>query len=278
MEIQWYPGHMLETKKFLTQAVAGVDVVMEIRDARLPVSSANPLMDRLCKGRYRALILNKKDLADPRLTDRWTTWFSTRFTGNVFTVNGTDTTDLWRVLHQIRGDVPSRNDRRTRIMVVGIPNTGKSTIINTLAGKKVAKTGNTPAITRQQQRTGLKHKMDIYDTPGILWPVLDDQDGARRLAASGAISDTAMDYIDVAWFLADFLIKHYPENIIGRYNMPHPLTGDPQGVLDSVGARRGCLKKGGVVDLQKAAEVLIRDFRTGKLGRITLEIPDDAKN
>ena len=160
-------------------------------------------------------------------------------------------------------------------MVVGIPNTGKSTIINTLAGKKIAKTGNVPAITRQQQRTGLKNKMDIYDTPGILWPVLDNKNSAYRLAASGAISDTAIDYTDIACFTAELLAKRYPELLTARYKVSDILLDNGVTLIEKIGAARGCVKKGGILNYQKAAEILIRELRAGKIGRISLETPED---
>ena len=165
--------------------------------------------------------------------------------------------------------------RKARIMVVGIPNTGKSTIINSLAGKKIAKTGNTPAITRQQQRAGLKNKIDIYDTPGILWPILENQAGACRLAASGAISDTAMDYAEVAHFTAAYLLERYKTQLQERYQLKAPLPPTPNDLIEAIGIRRGFLKKGGILNWHKASEVLIRELRSGKIGRISLEFPRD---
>ena len=276
MEIQWFPGHMLETKKFLKQAVSSVDVVMEVLDARLPVSSANPLLDNICGTVPRIKLLNKKDLADPVATAQWLERFGNQDQARAFALNGTDKKETWRVVDLAVKTLSRNKARRTRLMVVGIPNTGKSTIINTLAGKKIARTGNTPAITRQQQRAGLKNKIDIYDTPGILWPVLENKEGAYRLAASGAISDTAMDYNDVARFTAGYLLDRYPEQLRQRYGIKTDLPASPEELITCIGSRRGCLRKGGDLDWYKASEILIRELRSGKIGKISLEFPRDC--
>lgn len=280
MTIQWFPGHMQNTELFLKESVSSVDVVMEILDARLPASSANPLIDKLCKKIFRIKVLNKKDLADPVITKLWLNYFKTIQTkGNgceAIAITGTDSADTWRAADLALMNIKPSRSRRLRIMVAGIPNTGKSTIMNTLAGKKIAKTGNVPAITRQQQRTALKNRIDIYDTPGILWPVLENQAGAYRLAASGAIADTAIDYDDVAMFTLCYLINRYPDAIRGRYQLPgHIEMNNTIMVLEEIGAARGCLKKGGGVDLKKASELLIRELRSGKIGEISLESPED---
>ncbi|MBF0302393.1 MAG: ribosome biogenesis GTPase YlqF [Desulfamplus sp.] len=312
MTIQWFPGHMQETELFLKQAVSNVDVVMEILDARLPASSSNPLLEQICKSILRIKILNKKDLADPIITRLWLDYFqSTNATDEQSTavaITGTDSVDTWRALEvalstlEASKKVKSKS-RRLRVMVAGIPNTGKSTIMNTLAGKQIAKTGNVPAITRHQQRTGLKNKVDIYDTPGILWPLLQNQNGAYRLAASGAISDVAIDYNEIAIFILSYLIEKYPDALKERYDLSNiydinnknirenQITNAEEAessflnhktavdyitmILEKIGAARGCLKKGGVVNLQKASELLIRELRSGKIGRISLESPED---
>lgn len=272
--IQWFPGHMRETEQFLKNAISSVDLVMEILDARLPLSSTNPILDKLCKNVLRVKILNKKDLADPEATSQWLSFFKNAHGSNAFAVNGTMSSDAWKAVHLCLEKIKKKKFRRIRIMVAGIPNTGKSTIINSLAGKKIAKTGNVPAITRQQQRTTLKNKVDIYDTPGILWPILDDQDGAYRLAASGAISDTVIDYNEVALFAATFLLRHYPAFLAERYSITDTLPQNGLELIEIIGASRGCLKKGGIINYQKASETLIRELRSGKIGNITLERPE----
>ena len=275
MAIQWFPGHMLETKKFLKQTIPSVDVVLEVLDARLPISSANPLLDKICNTTPRVKVLNKKDLADPEATSQWLAYFNEKFHGKCVAINGTDKTQTWKTVDDAVKTITRNKARKARIMVVGIPNTGKSTIINSLAGKKIAKTGNTPAITRQQQRAGLKNKIDIYDTPGILWPILENQAGAFRLAASGAISDTAMDYADVAHFTAGYLLERYGAQLQKRYQLQAPFPHTANELIEAIGTRRGCLKKGGILNWQKASEVLIRELRIGKIGRISLEFPRD---
>lgn len=312
MTIQWFPGHMQETELFLKKAVLNVDLVMEILDARLPSSSANPILDQICKNVLRIKVLNKKDLADPVITRLWLDYFKVLYGKDkrceAIAITGTDSADTWRAveiaLSNLQTSKPDRSkSRRLRLMVAGIPNTGKSTIMNTLAGKKVAKTGNVPAITRHQQRTTLENRIDIYDTPGILWPVLENQDGgAYRLAVSGAISDVAIDYNDIAMFILRYLMEKYPEALKERYNLSNIADmvmkdnairdndvkliknaeytdnkniDDRIVILEKIGAARGCLRKGGGVDLQKASELLIRELRAGKIGRISFESPKD---
>lgn len=284
MTIQWFPGHMLETEKFLKESISNVDVVLEVLDARLPASSANPILNKICQNVLRIKILNKNDLADPEVTRQWLNHFKSR-NETAMAINGTEATQTWRAAEMALADVQKGKARRVRMMVAGIPNSGKSTIINTLAGKKIAKTGNVPAITRHQQRTSLKNRADIYDTPGILWPVLENENGALRLAASGAISDTAIDYNEIALFALSFLMMRYPGRLMERYGIT---IEDGAGVeswtdqdaslpiLEEIGKKRGCLKKGGIIDYQKASETLIRDLRSGKLGRITFETPEEA--
>lgn len=317
MTIQWFPGHMQDTELFLKKAVSSVDVVMEILDARLPLSSANPLLDQICKSVLRIKVLNKQDIADPVITRLWLNYFKS-LNGYenrccAIAITGTDGVDTWRALELALSTIQTAKDttaksRRLRVMVAGIPNTGKSTIMNTLAGKRIAKTGNVPAITRQQQRTSLKNKIDIYDTPGVLWPVLENQHGAYLLAVSGAISDVAIDYSDIAMFILGYLIEKYPDSLKERYNLPDTMFNNIKNnivehsdftkdskenndsekknidnsfmiddrvlILEKIGAARGCLRKGGVVDLQKASELLIRELRSCKIGRISLESPE----
>ncbi len=273
MDIQWFPGHMKEAGQFLKASIAGSDLVMEIIDARLPLSSSNPMLDKLCKNTLRVKVLNKKDLADPVVTQQWLDYFKFEKKESAIAVTGIDRTDAWCAADFAFRKLKKRPSRRIRTIIAGIPNTGKSSIINSLAGRKVAKTGNVPAVTRQNQRTGLKNGMDIYDTPGILWPVLDDKEGACRLAASGAISDSIIDYYDVACFAADFLIEKYPVLLKTRYKIKEDFILDTALLLEIIGSKRGCLKKGGIIDLQKASEIFIRELRSGLIGRISFETP-----
>ncbi len=277
MTIQWFPGHMLETKNLLKSAVSKVDAVLEILDARLPDASSNPLVNKLCKNKLTIKVLNKNDLADPECTKSWLEYYKTETDTPAVSITGTRKSQAWNALNYCADKIDRNRARKAKIMVVGIPNTGKSTILNTLAGKKIAKTGNVPAITRHNQRTSLKNNIDIYDTPGILWPVIKPEKKAYILAASGAISDTAIDYNEIAFFIANLLIKQYPELLMKRYRFLTHLPPDELTLIEQIGAARGCLKKGGIINLQKASEVLIRELRAGKLGKISFETPEDIE-
>lgn len=277
MTIQWFPGHMLETKNLLKKAISKVDIIFEVLDARLPDTSANPLVDKICKDRFRLKLLNKMDLADPDHTQQWLKYFENKKIPAV-SICGSHKDQVEDVLNYCTNKISRNRARKIKIMVIGIPNTGKSTILNTLAGKKIAKTGNVPAVTRHQQRTSLKDNIDIYDTPGILWPIIEPERKAFILAVSGAISDTAIDYGEIAFFAANILIQRYPDLLIQRYPFMKTIPDDALNLIEKIGAARGCLKKGGMVDYQKASEALIRDLRTGKIGRISFETPKDIEH
>ncbi|MCP3876559.1 MAG: ribosome biogenesis GTPase YlqF [Desulfobacteraceae bacterium] len=278
MTIQWFPGHMLETENLLKKAISKVDAVLEILDARLPNASANPFVNNICKGKLRLKVLNKNDLADPEQTKLWLNYFESIAKTPAYSICGTQKSQAYEALNYCVNRIDRNRARKIKVMVLGIPNTGKSTILNTLAGKKIAKTGNVPAITRHQQRTSLKNNIDIYDTPGILWPVIEPKQKAYILAASGAISDTAIDYTDIAFFSSTLLIKRYPDLLMARYPFLKTLPKDELTLIEKIGAARGCLKKGGVVNLQKASEALIRELRGGKIGKISFETPKDIEN
>ena len=275
MNIQWFPGHMLETKNQLKGAIAKVDALLEVVDARLPLSSSNPFLERIATGKNRMKVLNKADIADPVQTQAWLDYFKEEMNLTATAICATHQQEASDALQKLVSQVDRNKARKAKVMVVGIPNTGKSTILNTIAGRKVAKTGNVPAVTRHQQRTSLKGNIDLYDTPGILWPVIEPRQRGLVLAASGAISDTAVDYHEIAYFVAQFLLERYPTCLVERYPFLDPLPEDAQNLIESVGKARGCLKKGGHVDFQKASELIIRDLRSGRLGRISFETPKD---
>jgi ribosome biogenesis GTPase A len=278
MNIQWFPGHMLETKNQLKGAIAKVDALFEVVDARLPLSSSNPFLERIATGKNRMKVLNKADIADPAQTQAWLDYFKEEMNLTATAICGTRRQEASDALQTLVSQVDRNKARKAKVMVVGIPNTGKSTILNTLAGRKVAKTGNVPAVTRHQQRTSLKGNIDLYDTPGILWPVIEPRQRGLALAVSGAISDTAVDYHEIAYFAAQFLLERYPDCLVARYPFLNPLPEDAQSLIESVGEARGCLKKGGYVDFQKASQLIIRDLRSGRLGRISFETPKDINS
>ncbi|WP_299976761.1 ribosome biogenesis GTPase YlqF [Desulfobacula sp.] len=278
MTIQWFPGHMVETENLLKKAISKVDVVWEILDARLPEASANPFVNKICKDKFRLKILNKNDLADPEQTKLWLDYFKKKEGTSAISICGTQKSQAYEALNYCVNKIDRNRARKIKVMVVGIPNTGKSTILNSLAGKKIANIGDVPAITRHQQRTSLKNNIDIYDTPGILWPVIEPEKKAYILAASGAISDTAIDYSDIAFFAANFLMKRYPDLLMQRYSFLKTLPDDELTLIEKIGSARGCLKKGGVVNFQKASEALIRELRAGKIGRISFETPKDLEH
>ena len=275
MAIHWYPGHMHKAIREMTKILPDVDMVIELLDARLPASSQNPAIVTLRNNKPCIKILSKADLADPETTSRWQAHFEQD--ASVKTLQ--TTLDLkgkpQSIIRLCQSLVPSRVKANLNmlVMVAGIPNVGKSTLINALAGRKIAKTGNEPAITKGQQRIKLGQGIMLLDTPGILWPKIDNENSGYRLAASGAIKDTAMGIEDVAFYLADYLIKRYPTALKDRYDLVSVPATEIE-FIELMGLRRGCLSAGGRVDLEKASAILVNEFRAGMLGAITLETPD----
>ena len=276
--IQWYPGHMKKARDEIGEAIPKVDVVIEMLDARLPASSRNPVLDELRRGKPCVRILSKKDLADPVVTRQWIAELEKEKLIRAIDVETHDSY-LGKILPDIcRSLTGKRSKRAVRAMIVGIPNVGKSTLLNTLVGKRLAKVGDQPAITRHKQTITIGwgvDGIDISDTPGILWPNLENRKGAFRLAVSGAIRDTAMDYREAALFAGQYLMQNYPGELIQRYSLKQ-LPESTFALIEEIGRRTGCLLKGGVVDTQRAAERFIHDYRSGKIGRISLEKPQDV--
>ncbi len=278
MAIQWYPGHMHKARKQLAEVLPKIDVLVELRDARIPASSSNPNLIELRGDKPALIVLTKTDLADPELTDTWRSKLeaageSVLLIGNDTRANADTLPERVRALLGGR-----RQDIPVTIAIVGIPNVGKSTLINQLAGRQIARTGDEPAVTQSQQRVSLNPGLSLIDTPGLLWGNIDNHASGYRLAATGAIKNTAIDHADVALFVIEALDALYPGRLAKRYNLNGTdATGSmltPIETLEAVGARRGCLVRGGTVHLERAASALLTDLRSGQLDRYTLETPD----
>ena len=270
--INWFPGHMHKARKEIAQVMDEVDVVIEVLDARLPLSSQNPLVNQLRQGKPVLKLLNKVDLADPKITKEWLDYFNSLEAISAFALTTADKKQVQTIPVWCRKMVPARadKDRPVRAMIMGIPNVGKSTLINALLGRKIAKVGNEPAVTKAQKRYSVFNGMALSDTPGILWPKIEDEDSGFRLAASGAIRDTAIEYEMVATYAANFLLQRYPALLQERYKLKS-VPESAEALLDEIGRKRGGLRPGGVVDTHKAAEVLLVDLRSGKLGAVSFE-------
>ena len=274
MAINWYPGHMHKANKEMTEILGQVDLVIELLDCRLPWSSQNPAIAKLAAGKPCIKVLSKADLADPATTALWQEHFEQA--GSVKTLLSTlDQSDkaqrLLQLCHKLAPPKP-RAGSNLLAMITGIPNVGKSTLINAAAGRKVAKTGDEPAITKGMQKIKLGDGVTLLDTPGLLWPKIHNENSGYRLAISGAIKGTATDTQDLAFYLAEYLLRHYPGLLRERYELDATPTTELE-FFQLMGARRGCLRGGGHLDLEKASTILINEFRTGILGRITLETP-----
>ena len=251
-----------------------IDLFIEVLDARIPFSSQNPMIRQLRGDKPCIKVLSKTDLADPLLTNQWQTYLEQEQGVRALPITIEQTASMQQLLPLCRQMFPARDKTFTTIntLIAGIPNVGKSTLINHLAGRIIAKTGNEPAVTKIQQRIQLDEGVVLFDTPGILWPKIENEHSSYRLAASGAIRDTAMDYIDVAFYAAKYLIKAYPRALAQRFGLKRVPDTELE-FLELVGAKRGCLRSGGQVDLNKVSDIFINELRAGTLGRITLETP-----
>jgi ribosome biogenesis GTPase A len=277
MSVQWFPGHMHRARKQIAVVMAKVDVVIEVLDARLPGYSENPLLRELRGGRPCLKVLNKSDLADPAVTEAWKEFYRTQ--GAVpMEIVGTSAKDARRILAVLPGMVPPRNFvmQPVNCLIVGIPNVGKSTLMNALVGRRVARAANQAAITTKQKRVHIGDELTIYDTPGVLWPKIENEEASYMLAASGAVRETAMDNAEVAARAGAYLLREYPDLLLARYKLTELPAGGLE-LLEAVGRRRGCLVKGGEVDQDKAAGILLNELRAGQIGRISLQKPPKAK-
>ncbi len=275
MNIQWYPGHMHKASKELIKLLPQVELVIEVLDARLPFSSENPMLGSIRGDKPCIKVLNKTDLADPVKTRQWQDFFEQEKNVKTLAVSSLTPDKTRQISELCRKMMPekSQNNQLIKALIMGIPNVGKSTIINVLAGKTIAKTGNEPAVTKNQQRINIGNNTVLFDTPGMLWPNLENRNSGYRLATTGAIKDTAISHDDIAYFAADFLRTTYPNLLMQRYQLEQ-LPSTEIEVLESIGKKRGCLRSGGKVDLDKAAKALLADLRSGSLGQITLETPE----
>lgn len=272
MYINWFPGHMNKARKEIEEVMNDVDMVIEVLDARLPMSSQNPMIKDLRKGTPVLKLLNKQDLADPVITQQWVDYFNAQEDIQAFAIDTANKTLIAKIpgIAKDMAPIRMRNDRPVRVMIMGIPNVGKSTMINALVGRKIAKVGNEPAVTKKQARYTLNNGIVLSDTPGMLWPKIADFDSGYRLATSGAIRDTAVEYQSVALYAAKFMMEKYPERMLERYKLKELPETDIE-MLKIIGAKRGGLRSGGKIDMHKASEVMIHDIRGSKLGLISYE-------
>lgn len=265
---------MHKARKELAAAMKETQLVIEVLDARIPNASSNPLLAELRGPRPCLRILNKADLADPDITAAWQRYFRLQPSSDCL-INSLDqeikTTEIVRIANRLTTAAGIVKSPR-QALIAGIPNAGKSTLLNQIADRKLAKTGNEPALTRQQQRIKLSENWYLVDTPGLLWPRLSDQIGAYRLAMTGSIRNTAIDAEDIAWFAAETLLRDSYPQLAQRYTLTDR-PDDPRQLLEAIGRQRGCLGKHGAVDQHKAADLLLNDFRSGKIGRFSLESP-----
>ena len=279
MNFQWYPGHMTKAKRQMQEDIKLIDLVVEIVDSRIPFSSRNPDIDELGKNKYRLILMNKADLADKKATEKWTAYFKNKgyFVVSLDARSKNGMKSITDIIMEACKEKIERDlkrgikNRPVRAMVVGIPNVGKSTFINSYAGKACAKTGNKPGVTKGKQWIRLNKNVELLDTPGILWPKFEDQMVGLRLALIGSIKDEILNTDELAIELIKFLVKEYPGILAERYNIEE--VENPTDILMKIAESRNCLSKGNELDYSKAAILLIDDFRSGKLGKLTLEMP-----
>ena len=274
MTLQWYPGHMTKARRELAALMPSQDVVIEVLDARLPAASSNPVVTELRRDKPCVKVLTKSDLADPTTTAAWLTHFAAMPNVKAFaSTTGNPGETRKKIAELTKGVAEHRGaTKEIRALICGVPNVGKSTLINTLMHKAVAKVGDKPAVTKEQQTVTLRSGMVITDSPGLMWPKIEDEIGAFRLAFAGSIPDTAIDYLTIAMFGAQLVLQRYAALAVARYKLA-VAPASPEALLKEIGRRRGGLKPGGIVDLHKASEVFVHEFRSGVLGRISLELP-----
>ena len=275
MSINWFPGHMHKAQKEIKEILPQIDVVIEVCDARLPFSSENPMITEIRGDKPLIKILNKSDLADPQATQLWLDYLDAQHNVKAIALTTKSPAIAKTIPLIIKNLMPNKDEtgKQINVVIMGIPNVGKSTLINTLVGKAKAKVGNEPAVTKGQQRIKLEDGLYLLDTPGMLWPKILNDNSGYRLAISGAIKDTAFDHDDIACFAAQYLLQHYPAQLMRRYQLT-VLPEQEVDLIEAIGKKRGCVKSGGLVDFIKASTLLINDIRDKNLGPITFEYPD----
>lgn len=284
MILQWYPGHMTKAKRQMQEDIKLIDLIIELVDARIPLSSRNPDIDELGKNKSRLILLNKSDLADERYNEQWAEYFQKKgyFVLKVNARSGAGLKAIQGVIQEACKEKIERDRRRgiknrpIRAMVVGIPNVGKSTFINSYAGKACTKTGNKPGVTKGKQWIRLNKNLELLDTPGILWPKFEDQEVGKRLAFIGSIKDEILNLEELSLELLAYIAKNYPGVLAQRYNISE--EGTPLSMLEGIAENRKCLLRGQELDYAKAANILMDEFRNGKIARITLEYPETSSS
>ncbi len=283
--LSWFPGHMTKTKRMIVSEIKNMDAVCEILDARIPVSSRNPDIDEMTAGKPRLVVLNRVDQADPVQTKRWVAYFRQKGYA-VLEANakgGVGTQQFAAAVRELLKEKlasyaeKGQIGRTVRVMVLGIPNVGKSTFINKVAKRKTAKAEDRPGVTRTKQWVPVDNTLELLDTPGILWPKFDDTSVGMHLAFTGAIKDDVMDLEELASFLMEYLGKHYADVVTERYKITIEEEDSGYDLLTKAGRKRGFLMKGAEVDTERMARILLDEFRGGKLGRFTLETPEDVQ-
>tara|TARA_R110002050_G_scaffold159268_4_gene288676 strand:- start:3231 stop:4163 length:933 start_codon:yes stop_codon:yes gene_type:complete len=279
MAINWFPGHMHKAQKEIKEILPQIDVVIEVCDARLPFSSENPMITEIRGDKPLIKILNKSDLADPNKTAIWLNYLESQHNVKAIALTTENASIAKTIPSLIKKLVPNKDEEGKQInaVIMGIPNVGKSTLINTLVGKAKAKVGNEPAVTKGQQRIKLEEGVYLFDTPGMLWPKIANENSGYRLAVSGAVKDTAFDHDDIAYFAAEYLLKAYPERLMERYKLSE-LPLHEEDLIEAIGRKRSCIKNGGHVDMHKASVILINEIRDKTLGAITFEMPENIED
>ena len=283
MDIQWYPGHMTKTRRMMEENQKLIDIVVELLDARIPLSSRNPAIDEIFPSKPRLVVLNKSDIADEAITAEWEKYFKSRGVGvkSISSTSGKSLNDIFASCKELLKDKIEHDkarglvNRPIKMMVVGIPNVGKSSFINKLSGKKSAITGDRPGVTRGKQWIRLSNSFELLDTPGILWPKFEDVAVGEKLAFTGAIKDEIMDLEEIAMRLLEVLKTKYPQKLTDRYKMTDFNDLNGYEMLELLGRKRGFVVSGGEIDTERAARILLDEFRGAKLGRISLESPSD---